>query len=36
MFKVALRRWTGQTDGDLSVSLAETIDALSAVTTIRR
>lgn len=36
VFKVALQRWIDQTDGDLSVIFAETIDALNAVTTIPR
>jgi hypothetical protein len=35
VFKVALQRWIDQTDGDLSVTIAETIDALSAVITPR-
>ena len=36
VFKVAVRRWIDRTDGDLLAIIAETIDALSAVTTIPR
>jgi len=36
MFKVAVRRWIDQTDGDLLAIIAETIDALTVVTTISR
>ena len=36
VFKVAVRRWIDQTDSDLLAIIAETIDALSAVTTIPR
>jgi len=32
VFKVAVRRWIDQTDGDLSAVIAETINALNAVT----
>ena len=36
VFKVAVRRWIDQTDGDLLAIIAETIDALTVVTTISR
>jgi len=36
VFKVAVRRWIDQSDVDLLVIIAETIDALTAVTTIPR
>jgi len=36
VFKVAVRRWIDQTDGDLSAVIAETINALNALTTVPR
>jgi len=36
VFKVAVRRWTDQTDGDLSAVIAEALNALSALTAAPR